>query len=284
MKKTAIPDTYLADYDGLADGWISTSQLATLMMCGFAFFCKYILRLPEPISVRMTAGTGTHGGREMNLRQKIESGEDVSLVDVQDATRDLVEERFENNDYCETAEFEGKSKAHACDITKDMAIEFVTEDYNAFQIDCIPAGVEESIAVQYADLNRIIVGKIDVRNQDCSIIDLKTSKSAYGQAKTNKGMGLTTYGMLTLVEHGVLPPKYSIHNISRGKTGCKPHLYETTRTLEDIERQLMRFAAGIKVIEAGNFLPCNPEHWKCSPEMCGYHSQCLYGSGKINRS
>jgi len=282
-EKATIPDSYTAEYDGFADDWISTSALSALMMCGMSFYYKYILRWREPISVRMCAGSGAHKGREINLQQKITSLEDVPLDVVTDATRDDVVGRFEKNDYCATKEFEGKSKSHARDIATDLAVEFVTKDYSAFQVDLTPASVEESIAVQFEGLPRVIVGKIDLREEDCSIVDLKTGKQAFGQSKTDNSMALSTYGLLTLAEHGVLPPNYRIQNVSRGKTGCKANLYETERTMEDIRRQLMRFTAGMKAIEAGNFVPCDSGHWKCSPGFCGFYSRCPYGCGDISK-
>ena len=283
MKKTSVPDAYLVEYDGLTDDWISTSALSMLMMCGMAFYYKYILRWHEPISVRMTAGSGAHKGREVNLKQKIDSEEDMAIDDVRDAARDDVEDRFDRSEYVATSEFEGKSKQHACDIAKDLAVEFVSEDYRSFQTEIRPLTVEESIAVKYEGVDRAIVGRTDLREENHIIDDLKTSKSAFGQSKTDNSMGLSTYGLLTLVEYDVLPPKYRIHNVSQSKTGCKSNLYETTRSMEDIQRQLMRFVAGIKAIEAGNFIPCNPEHWKCSREYCGFFQRCPFGSGAITK-
>lgn len=281
MKKAEVPDTYLVEYDGLTDDWISTSALAMLMRCGMAFYFKYILRQREPISVRMTAGSGAHKGREVNLTQKMESEENLPIDEVKDATRDDVIMRFDRNEYVATKEFEGKSKIHARDIAKDLAVEFVAEDYNAFQREIIPASVEESIAIKYEGISRAIVGKTDVREHDHSIVDLKTGKQAFGQSKADKSMALSTYGLLNLVQYGVLPPVYRIHSVSKGKTQAKANLYETTRTMEDVQRQLMRFVAGVKAIEAGNFIPCDSSEWICSPEYCGFYHTCPYGAGEI---
>ena len=88
MKKAEVPNAYMAEYDGFEKEWISTSALSCLMMCGIRFYYKYILREREPINIRMTSGSGTHKGREINLSQKIETQENLKLDEVKDATRD----------------------------------------------------------------------------------------------------------------------------------------------------------------------------------------------------
>ena len=57
---TITKDPYMEQYDRLDEehGWLSTSALSTLMMCGLKFFYKYMERKPEGASVRQSAGTG----------------------------------------------------------------------------------------------------------------------------------------------------------------------------------------------------------------------------------
>lgn len=276
-----VPDAYMANYDGFEQEWISTSALETLFMCGLAFWYKYVDRTGEPVRVRQCAGIGTHFGREYNLRQKLDTEMDLPMVEVTDAARDKVQSLFGDHDWSPSPEFAGKSKPHARGICTDMAVELTAEDYGAFQVDLKPAGVEETMAVQYPGLSRLIVGKVDVRLPTNAIIDLKTGKRAYGQSRTDESMSLSTYGLLTLVTQGILPPSFLIHNVVRSKTGCRTDVYETTRTKEDLQRQLERFAAGIRAIEAGNFCPCSCEHWKCCPEWCGFFYRCKYGGAEL---
>ena len=281
MKKAEVPNAYMAEYDGFEKEWISTSALSCLMMCGIRFYYKYILREREPINIRMTSGSGTHKGREINLSQKIETQENLKLDEVKDATRDDVRKRFDSNDFSAETEFEGKSKKQAVDISTDLAVELVTKDFEVFQEDMMPIAVEESMAIQYEELDRLIVGKIDVREDNYKITDLKTSKRAYGQAKADDSMGLSTYGLLCLVEHGQMPMEYEVQNVVRGSKACKTEVYTTRRTREQLERQLLRFKAGIIAVKAGNFVPANPENWICSPTWCGYYQECTFGGARL---
>ena len=282
MKKAKVPNAYMAEYDGFGSDWISTSSLACYMKCGIKFFHKYIQRVREPINIRMTAGVGTHKGREENLKQKVESQENLKIDEITDATRDNIKERFDANEYSASTEFKGKSKKEASDIAVDMGVQLVERDYQDFQEVLMPEAVEESMAVRYADLSRIIVGKIDVRTKDYKIIDLKTGKKAFGQSAADTLMGLTTYGLLCSVEHGAQPPEYEIQNVVRTVGGnVNTNVYKTRRNAEDIQRQLLRFASVIKAIDSGIFTPANPGDWWCSPTWCGYYKMCRYGGCKL---
>ena len=280
IESAKAPDEYMSNYDGFREDWISTSALSLLMMCGQAFKFKYIDKIKEAIGVRQTSGSGAHKGREVNLSQKIESHEDLAVAEVQDATRDYVTEQFDSHDVQVEQDFAGKNKDQAKAICVDLATEFAAKDREVFQPEIQPAAVEESMAIRFPGLPRIVVGKLDVRLEDGTIRDLKTGKRAFGQSKADDSMGLTTYGMLKRADTGVAPPEYLIDNVSAGAKGCKTNIYSTTRTEVQLQQQLMRFVQWSKVIDAGLFGPCDPSHWKCGPAFCGFYDRCKFGGGK----
>ena len=275
-----VPDGYLAGYDGYGRDWVSTSSLSLLMMCPVAWEKKYALRIPAPTNVRMTAGSACHKGREVNLKQKVDSHEDVSEDVVTDAARDCVNKTFDEREVVSEKEFADMSKEDARGMTVDMAVTFVVTDYTEFQLGIQPSMVEKSLAIKFKDLDRIICGQIDTVNEDGWVDDLKTGKRAKGQAFADTSMGLSTYGMLYLAHMGKAPPGYRIHNVVQGKSGCKTHVYETTRTEEDLNRQLARFQRALELIKSGVFMPCDPGFWKCSEGWCEYWFQCKFGGGK----
>ena len=282
MKLTKTPDAYIANYAEFGKDFISSSMLSLLTMCGYAFYLKCIEGWNDFINVRQTCGIAAHKARAVNLTQKIDSLEDMDIDSVKDAARDEARERFETHEYIPTKEFQGKSKEDAKDISINMGVEIAGKDYDVFQRYIIPAGVEESVALEYPGLNRIVVGRMDVREVGNVINDFKTSKAAYGQRKADDSPQLTTYGMLHLGKFGAEPILYRVQNIvNTGKGGCRHNEYETTRTREDLQRQLMRYVAACKAIDAGNFIPCNPQSWKCSPEYCGMFSRCKFGGAKL---
>lgn len=270
-----IPDDYIATYDGFAKLWISSSALATVMTCGLKFQYKYIEKKQGAINVRMTAGSGAHKGRQHDLAQKIESGEDLPIDECTDAARDYVEQRFEESEVHVEKEFEGKSKDVAKGITVDFAVEMASKDRAVFLPNIYPAKVEEPMAVDYPGISRTIVGKTDVIDIDDVIRDLKTGKRSYGQAKADENMGLTTYGLLYYALNQKLPAGYAIENIvASGKSAVKTNVYESERGSDRLQRQLNRFAYGVTMIDAGNFCPADPESWRCSESWCEFWAQC----------
>jgi len=48
IKTATVPDSYMSNYDAFEKGWISTSALSLLMMCGQAFNFKYVLAYGSP--------------------------------------------------------------------------------------------------------------------------------------------------------------------------------------------------------------------------------------------
>lgn len=281
IETSPIPDGYLENYDGFQEEWMSTSSMTLAMMCGMAFRFKYIDNLPEPKSIRLSTGSGIHKAREANLFQKIESHEDRPLQEVTDAARDAINETFDKNPISIEPEFEGKSEKEARGIAVDMAVEMAAKDYEVFQPSIQPVAVEETIAIKYPALKRIIVGKLDVRTE-AAIHDLKSGKRAFGQSDADTEPGITTYGMLRKSETGEAPASYYIDNVvATGKSVCRTNAYRTSRTDAELDRHLSRFAAWARVIDAGNFAPCNPKDWKCSQAYCGYwQSICPYAANR----
>jgi len=280
-QKVKVPDGYMAGYDGFEKDWLSCSALALLQMCGIAFEYKYIKRIGEPVSVRMVAGSASHKAREYNLKQKVQTFEDVPLEEVCDKARDDANERFSNNDYAPTPEFQGKPKEEARGVAVDLAVEFSAEDYESFQTEIQPATVEEPLAVSFDGMSRIIVGKLDLTLPDTKVLDLKTGKRAKGQKWCDDSQALSTYGLLSLEVKGVAPIGYVVQNVVQTKKGIKSETYYTTRTEEDLRRQLLVYKTVMQVIDKGAFIPCNSEEWKCSESWCGYHGMCPYGGKEI---
>lgn len=279
--KPKVPDEYLLTYDGFADEWISTSAMSLMMVCPHSFYLRYILKLKEPGSVRMTTGFAVHKAREVNLKQKVESHEDISSEECTDVARDKVNERFGDTEIHIEPEFEGKSLVQARGICVDLSIEMAAKDRDVFHPLIQPVAVEEALAVRYPGVSRLIVGKLDARETG-AIRDLKTGKRAFGQSKVDDNMGLTTYGMLKYSSDGELITMFDVDNVvCTGKTPAKANAYRTTRTKTDYMRHLNRFAKCCDVIGAGRFMPCDPSHWKCSDAFCGFWWMCEYGGGKI---
>ena len=274
-----VPDDYASNYDEFRKDWISTSMLSTYIMCGLRFKYTYIDKLSGFKGMRATMGSAVHKAREVDLTNKMDTEQDMNVEELQDVARDYVCETFESSEVETGKEFEGETKESARGIAVDMSVTMAQKDREDFLPIILPVAVEETMAISFPNLSRIVVGKLDVReSHDGDIIrDLKTGKRAFGQAKTDSGMGLTTYGMLFLATHGKLPDGYKIDNvINSGKRPCKTELYATERSQAQIERQLGRFVSVCDGIDKGVFMPANPVDWWCSKDWCSHHHICPF--------
>jgi hypothetical protein len=277
-----MPDDYLSRYD--ADGalWISTSMLTDYILCGIHCHRTYLEREREPRAVRVSIGIGTHKGRELNLKQKVETQEDLPVDESTDAARDKVNEEFEEFEIITLDdEFEGKSKKDARGLAVDIAASLAEADREEFQPGIIPAAVETSLRVEFPGFGREVVGTIDVWDIDDDVHDLKTSKRAKNQRAADTNKGFTTYGMLKLCTDGKLPKKYHMENCVAGKKGVRTLSFETTRTEAQMNQMIARYALALEGMEKGVFQPADPEFsWKCSEAYCGFWPTCKFGGKK----
>jgi hypothetical protein len=285
VESNDVPDTYSAEYDNLVgEGWISNSALSLCMTCGEAFHRKYILRIPEARGIRSTAGSGAHKGREVNLKQKIESEVDMPVDLIQDAARDYVHKVFDENPILPDSEFEGKSKQDLRGITSDFAVEIAMVDALEFQPVIQPKLVEHRMAIKFPGMSRTLVGMCDNVEINDDIRDLKSSTRKWGQQKADEATGMTTYGIMRYAETGKLPENYYVDNVvASGKTPAKHNALVTSRSKAQLEQHLFRFIQWGKVIDSGLFGPCDPTHWKCSKSYCGYFMGCPYGNERSRK-
>lgn len=279
VTQAEVPDAYLGNYDGFEKLWISNSAMSTFMECGMQGKFRYIDKIPGTTNVRLTTGCATHRARQVNLKQKIESGEDLPTGECTDAARDDVNNSFNASEVRVEKEWDGKSVEDARGIAVDLAVEMAQMDREVFLPEIHPTAVEETIAVSFPGLSRIVVGKFDVREEglDDVIRDLKTGKQAFGQSKVDDDSGLTTYGLLLKATTGKRPDKYMIDNVvAKSGKPAKTNAYITLRSERQLQQQLARFALCLDNISKGAFMCCNPNHWLCSADWCQFHHICPY--------
>jgi len=120
----------------------------------------------------------------------------------------------------------------------------------------------------------------DAKDEEGYIDDLKTSKASKGQGFADGSMAISCYGVLHRAHYGENPKGYRIQNVITSKSGTRTKTFETERTEAQLNQQIARFARGLEAIKTGVFLPCDPGHWKCSEQYCGFWRQCEFGGGK----
>ena len=87
---------------------------------------------------------------------------------------------------------------------------------------------------------------------------------------------LTTYALACKVLDNQLPGYLALDYLIQTpkRRDLKYIVTKTTRTMEDVEVLLNRFANAVQVIRSGMFVPANASWWGCSQQWCGFWNEC----------
>ena len=93
---------------------LSPSGTSQFLGCGFKWFCKHVLRLPDPKTAALLQGSCVHAALAENYRQKIETKEDLPAAGVKAIYADawgtlLKETEFRDDEEPDTLKAEGEA-------------------------------------------------------------------------------------------------------------------------------------------------------------------------------
>jgi hypothetical protein len=231
----------------------------------------YVQRIKEPPTLRLALGSAAHTAVEFDLREKMETGDDQPLEQMQDTFRD----EFEKESYgAEDTPKETKGQA------LDSGVKCVEVWHKKVAPDTHPLAVEEE--VQFSINGVPIAGTIDVVKQVGDPTSWFESKRIIGDWKFvgKKPQDAGTY-LLNMIGYGIG---------LRQKTGLKEdgivldHLVRTKEPYhfpiaskgpipdESIDAYGDIVAGVARDIEAGSFPPTGLQGHACS--WCGYKARC----------
>lgn len=250
----------------------SVSQLSMFQRCPEQYRRRYMEGDIFPPGLALVTGRATHKSAEVNLKQKVASGEMVNLDVALDAAREEVHGMFEDG-----VDTEGKEKGAARDEATDEAVALSEVHYRDLAPVIQPVEVEHKFEIEVG-LGRPLLGFIDVV-EDGAIRDLKTAKRSPSQGDVDANQQLTAYH-LAMTKAGKEPAEVVIDAVTKTK---KPKVVTivSTRKPKDHDRLIARMGAMEKSIEAGNFVPTDPSSWVCNERFCGYYSTCPYAGGAV---
>lgn len=225
----------------------------------------------------MAAGTSVHAGIELNYRQKTETGEDLPIEQVQQASAEAWEREapgvlFDEDDN------PGR--------IKDAIVAGAAAYHRTVAPKVQPLIVEESIEVVLEGVGHTLLVKPDVVTKDHVLRDTKTVKSADKRAVTTKqlavdrGVQVSLYSGAAQVRLGHLPNRAVLDLITRHPTKSEVVSVTAIPKQEQVDRAYFTVAQVSRGIEAGQFLPAPVDSWKCTPKWCGYYQECHRQWGK----
>ena len=258
----------------------SVSSLREFERCGVFYRFHRIDKIQLPSTPPLVRGTAFHEGAAANMRQKMRTRVDLSLRDVLDRTAEAVDAGFAGG-----ISLGEEDRAIGYKLVRDRTVDEAVRAARVYHLRAAPFAhplyVERRVRLQPppAVYPRGLVGVIDLatlRPAGEVVEDHKTGR-AWTQAEVDSEHGSTFYAMLHKAASGKLPARLAINNLVL-RPGREP-LYvrlETTRSMDDVRRLILRLRSIRAAIDAGNFTPAAPTSWWCSEKWCGYWEVCPF--------
>lgn len=161
--------------DGNFISQLSPSAISLLFTCPEKFRLTRLLQRPEKASGAIVLGSAYHHARQLNYEQKLTSGKDLPLQDVFAA--------YDQGWGLALAAQEivwGKEDAGAL---KTLGAEMVKIYHRKLSPRVQPIAVEERFAALVPGVPLALVGRVDVIDEDGTIIDTKTDKEGATQPR-----------------------------------------------------------------------------------------------------
>ncbi len=257
---------------------ISYSGLNTYQMCGLRYEYAYLKKIFIPPAVALISGGGVAQSSEKDLQNKIDKGELLPDEAVKELARDAVVHRWKEEGVRlvgEEQESKGEERVKA--ETIDLTVNMATVHHKKLAPAIDPFAVEVWWEVELGSTGWTVRGRKDVVEKDYTIRDLKTTNKKPNKNSEHSNAQMTMYSMAHWAKTRIHPPLVMDYIVKGSDT---PITLPTSRTETDYQRLLARLQASIRGIEAGIFIPTNPENWWCTHRFCGYSQMCPCWSGR----
>jgi len=257
--------------------------------CGLQFLYRYGARFGihdkeeiMPPGVALVTGIAVHSAVEQNLKNKMETGKLLESGDVVDRAISRIKEQW----------FEGmmltEDEALTPDKTLNDAINIsaglVQLHSTSVAPNINPSAVEEPWVVEMPNYPYDLGGKIDCREEDTTLVDLKTVGKTPGEDAADTPQS-NLYAVSRKVATGFFPKAVRFDHLVKNKTPkYEPRTYVPTEA--GAKRVLARVGRAIEVIESAKlhgpnvFTPAPADSWMCRQAWCGYWARCPFWSGK----
>lgn len=245
---------------------ISPSMLGLFCKCQEAFRRRYVEGEKVPPGIAAITGTGVHRAAEHNFTQKVFTGMDLPLDDLQDAARDGYMAECQNGVFIPRDEAASAQKELAKGLDRSVQLTRLFAERIAPTIQ--PVASEQKLQALHPELPVPILGILDIRSET-EIFDLKTASRKWSAGKEDGQLQPPIYRWLVQEIYGQELP-FTFHVVSDKETQAIPAVTGEGEMLP----VLARAKAMLTTIRTGSYLPAEPGHWSCSPKWCGYYWTC----------
>lgn len=246
---------------------ISPSMLGLYCNCQEAFRRRYIEGEKIPPAIAMAVGTGVHKAAEINHLQKMDTGLDMPIDELQDAAADGFRNAVEDSGvyFTGTRQELNKELGKGSDLSVKMAGLYGSKVAPKIQ----PVAAEMKLTACHEDLPVPFLGIVDVVNQGNIVADLKTANKKWRAGKEKESLQPAIYKFLLKQNYG---HDYEFDFHVMAYDGNVQHI--EMRYKENIGYVVNLAKALLNSCESGVFMPAVPGHWLCSDRWCGYYNSC----------
>lgn len=253
------------------------------LRCPLQHFWRYDQGIKIPPKGILTQSACLHSAIETNFKQKIDSFLDLPTSDVLDDFSTEFDERKHK-----TAWMPDEKPA----AFKDEGINLLGGYQKTISPTIQPSHVEHKFEVHFDNFDIPLVGRIDLIH-DAIISDNKTTGKAPSVIlkEAEHSLQLTAYALAYRAQFhkpekavsiiALFRPKATKEQLSHPFVKKSPQektvhveTFSTTRDQGAINRYLKLMAHVKHAIENGIYHPCDPDHWACSEQYCGFYQIC----------
>ena len=244
------------------DKHLSYSQINTYRTCPMRYYFRYIkgLKIPPPWAIPL--GKSVHQGIGYNLKQKIQTRQDLPLPQVLDAYDFAFESQTQGE-----VDWQDKKRG----MVKDMGVGLVGVHHRDCSPLVQPIAVEDKVKIPFENVDYCFLAYLDLIDENSIIIDLKTSQKSPNKAKAVTSDQLTAYALAYRVKYGKAEKGMRLDYLVNTKTP-KYQPLPARRTSQEIDAFLEIVSRVQEGIEKEVFYPCSEDNWVCNPRSCGYYS------------
>ncbi len=255
---------------------LSFTQISMFQKCPRQYEFRYLQGLKVPASGPMVQSRAWHAAVERNYRQKVDTGIDLPLSEMEDYFVYRLEDALDK----EEVNFTGKENLASL---RDQGLGIVAAHHKTIAPKVRPALIEHKFTISLGeDFPYELTGVWDVVEEDGTIADNKAYKKPPTQTKLDEDLQFTIYSLGYRVSLGKIEPGLRMDAVIKD-TPPRAMQLTTSRTNADCRRLLGIIEEMVKDISSGN-LPPNPKGWWCSPRFCGYWgSRCMEGYSRRSR-
>lgn len=261
---------------------LSASSLGQFFKCPAQWDLVHNQGIKIPPGIAAHVGSGLHGAAEANFRQKIVTGVDLPVGDLEDAAVTRYRERVEKDGVLCTRE-DRPSLSRLLSEGVDRAVQFSRVLASTVAPLYRPAAVEQFVKYQGPELSVPWVGYIDLMTADDGLVDWKTAGKRWPKGREHRENQATIYRKLFRSYRGIEPSKTVFEVFFNSKDGAKRDERTTVRDEADWAALQHSAAIMLRMIDHGDFPPCPPGSWNCVPTWCGLFWVCKHIPERFRR-